>query len=269
MSGAVGRVAIVGAGPGDPELLTLRAARLIAEADDLVVDALVPAAVYRGSPARVLYVGKRAGRPSISQREIEAILVRLARAGRRVVRLKGGDPCLFGRGGEEMRALEAAGIAYELVPGVSSALAAPAAAGIAVTERGSADRLVLVTGHRRAGHPRPVPRLPPYDPAATVVVLMGMGSLAELVAGALADGYPADLPAAVVSQATLATQRSVARPLGELVVAVSEAALATPATLVVGRVAARALDLAAVEAVAARATTVSGASLRRPRSVSG
>ena len=242
------RVAIVGAGPGDPELLTVRAARLIAAADDLLVDALVPAAVYHGSRARLVYVGKRAGRPSVGQRRIEEILVRLARAGRRVVRLKGGDPCLFGRGGEEMRALEAAGVPYLLVPGVTSALAAPAAAGIAVTDRGQAESVTIVTGHRRAGHPEPVPPLPAYEAERTVVVLMGLGALTELVDRALADGYPPDLPAAVVSKATLPGQRTVAAPLADLPAKVAEADLETPATVVIGRVAQRAEANAAIPA---------------------
>jgi uroporphyrin-III C-methyltransferase len=245
------RVAIVGAGPGDPELLTLKAARWIAEAEDLLVDALVPAAVYQGTSARIVYVGKRAGRPSVGQRRIEEILVRLAKAGRRVVRLKGGDPCLFGRGGEEMRALEAAGVAYELVPGVSSALAAPAAAGIPVTDRGAAEGVTVVTGHRRAGHPEPVPVLPAYVAERTVVVLMGLGSLGTLVEGALALGYPSDLPAAVVSKATLPEQRTVAARLAELPGRVEEAGLETPATIVIGWVAAGAVEKArsAAEAI--------------------
>lgn len=244
--GSEPRVALVGAGPGDPDLLTVLAARLIAEADDLLVDALVPPAVYRGSRARVLYVGKRAGRPSIPQARIEEILVRLARGGRRVVRLKGGDPCLFGRGGEEMRALEAAGIPYRLVPGVTSALAAPAAAGIAVTRRGVAEQVLIVTGHRRRGHPDPVPALPSWVADRTVVVLMGLGSLHELVAGALAGGYPTDLPAAVVSRATLPGERWVAAPLGRLVETVADAGLEAPATVVLGHAAAPALAAAAL-----------------------
>lgn len=236
------RVALVGAGPGDPDLLTVAAARLIAEADDLLVDALVPPRLYQGSRAQVIYVGKRAGRPHVSQQEIQSILIRLARSGRRVVRLKGGDPCVFGRGGEEMRALDEAGIPFCLVPGVSSALAAPAAAGIPVTERDTADELVVVTGHRRRGHPQPAPRLPAYRSTRTVVVLMGLGGLGPLVDGALADGYPADLPAAVISQATLPDQRTVAAPLGQLVDAVAAAGLTPPATVVLGRVAQRAVE---------------------------
>jgi uroporphyrin-III C-methyltransferase len=240
-----GRVSIVGAGPGDPELLTVRAAQRIAEADDLVVDALVPPAVYCDSRARVVYVGKRAGRPHVSQEEINAILVELARAGRTIVRLKGGDPGLFGRAAEEIDALDEAGVPWELVPGVSSALAAPSAAGVPVTERGVAEQLLVATGHRHRDHPQPVPVLPPFVEDRTVVLLMGLGTLPELVAGALANGYPADLPAAVVSQASWATQRVVACPLAVLAERVAEAGLEAPATVVLGRVARRAERFAA------------------------
>jgi len=250
-AGAEPRVALVGAGPGDPDLLTVAAARLIAEAEDLLVDALVPPLLYRDSPARVIYLGKRAGRPHISQEEIIRILVRLGRSGRRVVRLKGGDPCLFGRGGEEMRALEEAGVPYRLVPGVSSALAAPAAAGIPVTERGSAEQVLIITGHRRRGHPCPIPRLPRYRDDRTVVILMGLGSLGQLVEGALEDGYPPELPAAVISQATLSGQATVAAPLATLAAAVGRAGLTPPATVVLGWVAHRAAERLARQATSA------------------
>ena len=236
MSRASGRVFIVGAGPGDPGLLTVRGAELIGAADDLVVDALVPAAVYRDSAARIVYVGKRGGRPSISQREIESILVRLARAGRTVVRLKGGDPSVFGRVSEEARALYQAGVDYEVVPGVSSALAAPLALGVAVTERDVADRVTVMTGHRRCGGEE-VPSLPTYDARQTVVLLMALGNLEALVGSALAEGYPSTLPAVAISRATMPDQRSVAEVLQRLPAAVAAAALETPATVVIGAVA--------------------------------
>lgn len=232
-----GKVFIVGAGPGDPELLTLKAARLIATADDLVVDALVPPALYQDSPARVIYVGKRAGRPRVSQEEIHAILVSLAHAHRRVVRLKGGDPGLFGRGAEEMRALEAAEVPYEVVPGVSSALAVSGAVGLSLTDREVADRVLILTGHRRTrANTDPVAELPAFDPRQTLVLVMALGHLDVLVERALAAGYPPALPAAVVSHATLPTQDFVAEPLEHLPAAVRRAGLATPATVVVGRV---------------------------------
>jgi len=231
------KVWIVGAGPGDPELLTVRAARLIAEADDLLVDALVPPAVYQGVKARILYVGKRSGRPHLSQREIEDILVRLAREGRRVVRLKGGDPAVFARLGEEVRALEGAGVPWEAVPGVSSFLAAAQAVGIPLTDRGEADRFVVLTGH--GGEGRSLPSLPAFDAATTVVLLMAIGNLGELVAAALDAGYPAELPAVAVSQASLPGERRVAAPLEALPRAVASARLETPATVLIGQVAKR------------------------------
>lgn len=245
MRRGLGRVAIVGAGPGDPELLTVRAARRIAEADDLVVDALVPPTVYRESRGRIVYVGKRAGRPHVSQPEINEILVDLARAGRNVVRLKGGDPGIFGRAAEEMDALDEAGIPWELIPGISSVVAAPAAAGVPLTERGVAEQLVVMTGHRRDGHPEPLPSLPPYEEHRTVVLLMGLGALPNLADAALGAGYPADLPAAAIAHAGWPTERIVAAPLATLAQEVRAAQLEAPATIVLGRVARRARQSAA------------------------
>ena len=231
-----GFVYLVGAGPGDPDLLTVRAARLIGEADDLVVDALVTPAIYRNVRARVIHVGKRAGRPHVAQAEIHRIMITLARAGRLVVRLKGGDPCVFGRAAEEMDALAAAGVPHGIVPGVSSALAAASAVGVSVTERGIADRLTVITGRLRGDGPAPLPRLPRYDPRQTLVVLMGLGYLPALVDDLLARGYPADLCAAAVSQATLPEQAQVLGTVCTLADAVAAAALPTPATLIFGDV---------------------------------
>ncbi len=235
-----GYVYLVGSGPGDPELLTVKAARLIAAADDLVVDALVPPALYAGVPGRVVYVGKRAGRPHVSQEEIGRILVDLAKAGRTVVRLKGGDVGLFARAAEEIDSLAAAGIGWEIVPGVSSALAAPALAGVPVSERGVADRVLVITGHKRAGGSSPVPALPSFDARQTLIVLMGLGHLEQLVAAALACGYPRQLDCLAVSCAGRDDQRQVAAPLGEFAVAVRRAELGAPTTLIMGRVARRA-----------------------------
>jgi uroporphyrin-III C-methyltransferase len=246
-----GKVWIVGAGPGDPELLTVRASRLIAEADDLVVDALVPAELYHGAPGRVIYVGKRAGRPRPPQRRIEDILVRLARAGRRVVRLKGGDPALFARLGEEVRALESAGVPYEIVPGVSSLLAVPLAAGLPLTDRDAADRVVVLTGRRSAEESvEPPVDLPDYDDRTTYVLFMALGRLAELVDTAIAGGFPPDLASLVVSRASLPDERWVAAPLRALPQTVAAAGLEAPATVVIGRVVER--RLAEVTAPAVR-----------------
>ena len=167
-------VSLVGAGPGDPDLLTVKAARLLAAADVVVHDALVGDGVLAWSPptAELIDVGKRPGRP-VPQELISTLLVQLARAGRRVVRLKGGDPFVFGRGGEEAQALLDAGVPFEVVPGITSAVAAPAAAGVPVTHRGVAAAFTVVTGHRRAGEPdvdwRSLAKV-----GGTVVVLMGV-----------------------------------------------------------------------------------------------
>lgn len=239
-----GLVYIVGAGPGDPELLTLKAARLIESADDLVVDALVPLALYRSARGRVVYVGKRAGRPRIAQEDIGRILVDLALAGRTVVRLKGGDPGVFGRAAEEIEALDAHNIAWEMVPGVSSALAAPALVGVALTARGTADRLLIVSGHARAEACDTLPTLLPFDSQTTVVVLMGLGQLEALVDRAKRVGFPAELPAVVVSQAGTPEQKHVATTLNNIVQATRDASLMAPATLILGRVNQRALQVA-------------------------
>ncbi len=256
MADGAARVFLVGAGPGDPGLLTVRAAELIATADDLVVDALVPPALYQDSPARVVYVGKRSGRPGIVQSEIDEILVRLGREGRRVVRLKGGDPGVFGRLAEEISALARAGVPFEIVPGVSSASAAAAVLGIPITERDVADRWLVVTAQRSRGDETVRETLPRWDDRQTVVVLMGLGRLDELVGEALRLGYPADLPVAVVSRATLAQQQSVAAPLEAIAEAVLVAGLETPATILLGKVA----DPLVSRAAAGRARGAAGGS---------
>ena len=186
-------VALVGAGPGDPDLLTVRAARLLAAAEVVVHDALVGSGVLDLVPpeAELIDVGKRPGRP-VPQELISTLLVVLARSGRRVVRLKGGDPFVFGRGGEEALALLEAGVPFEVVPGVSSAVAAPAAAGIPITHRGVAAAFTVVTGHRRAGEPdvdwRSLARV-----GGTVVVLMGVSQRATIAAELIAGGLdPSD-----------------------------------------------------------------------------
>jgi uroporphyrin-III C-methyltransferase/precorrin-2 dehydrogenase/sirohydrochlorin ferrochelatase len=196
-----GFVSLVGAGPGDPELLTLAAARRLAEADLVLHDALVsPEVLALATKALRVPVGKRAGKPSTRQESIHRLLVRAARRGRRVVRLKGGDPFVFGRGGEEALALAEAGVAFEVVPGVSSALAAPALAGIPVTHRGLASAFVVVSGHAEAAY-RPVLSALPAG-RATVVVLMGLASRAAIAALLLSRGWKPSTPAAVLLAAS-------------------------------------------------------------------
>jgi uroporphyrin-III C-methyltransferase / precorrin-2 dehydrogenase / sirohydrochlorin ferrochelatase len=236
-AGAGGFVSLVGAGPGDPGLLTRRASERLAQADVVLYDALVDPAVLRLAPrAHCFLVGKRAGRPSVSQRAIERLLVRAARRGQRVVRLKCGDPFVLGRGGEEALALASAGVPFEVVPGVSSALAAPALAGIPVTHRGLAAGFAVVSGHAEASYG---PLLDALEPAAlTLVVLMGVGERARLAARLLARGWPASTPAALVSAASTPEQRAWRGTLGELgALALPPDVAALPGTLVVGAVA--------------------------------
>jgi uroporphyrin-III C-methyltransferase len=221
-------VHLVGAGPGDPDLLTVRAARLLASAD-VVVQALIP------STAERIDVGKRPGRP-VAQENISALLVELARSGRDVVRLKGGDPFVFGRGGEEAQALIAAGIPFEVVPGITSAVAGPAAAGVPVTHRGLAAAYTVVTGHRRAGEPD-VDWRSLANVGGTVVVLMGVTQRAAIAAELMAGGLDPATPVAWVRSATTARQT-----LGRCTLAtLGDAAIDSPAVIVIGNVAA--LDL--------------------------
>ena len=230
----MGEVVLAGAGPGDPDLLTMAAHAVLADADVVFHDALVDPGVLRlcGPRTRVVDVGKRAGRRSTPQTEINAAMIAAARSGDLVVRLKGGDPFLFGRGGEEVDALQRAGVPVRVIPGVSAALAAPAAAGIPVTHRGVAASVAFVTGHRADGD------LTELETIAlgvdTLVVLMP--THLEAIAGRLASVLGSDRPAAIVSSATRADQQVVRAPLGGIAAAARAAAVGPPSTLVVGAV---------------------------------
>ncbi len=192
-----GLVSLVGAGPGDPELLTLKAARRLAEADLVLYDALIEAEALELAPrARRFFVGKRAGRPAIRQDAINRLMIREARRGLRVVRLKCGDPFVFGRGGEEALALAAAGVPCEVVPGVSSALAAPLLGGIPLTHRGLASAFLVVSGHAEAAYAPALGSLAPGS--ATVVVLMGLANREAIRRQLLAAGWARTTPAAVI-----------------------------------------------------------------------
>ena len=237
-----GRVALVGAGPGDPDLLTFKARELLADADYVLHDALIaPETLALCSPdARLEDVGKRAGLDNPRQEAITARLIELARAGNAVVRLKGGDPFVFGRGGEELADLVRAGIEVVVVPGVTAALAAPAAAGIPVTLRGVASTLAITTAQGGGS----LDRLRDLALAAdTLVVLMPRAGLAN-VAAVLARAVGGSRPAAVISNATLPNQRSISGPLDRIARLADQAAIETPATLVVGDVVAAAPALA-------------------------
>ncbi|MBI4504104.1 MAG: uroporphyrinogen-III C-methyltransferase [Chloroflexi bacterium] len=235
----VGSVALVGAGPGDPDLLTLRAALCLAEAEVVVYDRLVSAEVLALIPPRAerVYVGKESGAHALDQAGISALLVERARTGQRVVRLKGGDPFVFGRGGEEAEALAAAGVPFEIVPGVTSAVAVPAYAGIPVTHRQVATSFAVTTGHEDPAKGLETVNWPELARGAdTLVVLMGVGALDDVVARLLSAGRGAGTPTAVVRWGTTPEQQTVVAPLAEIAAAVRAAGLRPPALLVVGEV---------------------------------
>lgn len=233
-----GTVFLVGAGPGDPLLITVKGRELIAGCDCLVHDRLVHPGLIALAPAgaEVHDVGKTGHHANREQMAINDLLLDCAQRRRRVVRLKGGDPFLFGRGWEEADFLARHGIPWVEVPGVSSGFAAPAAAGIPLTHRGCSASVALVTGYRQAGDPRP----PDWDGLRgvdTLVIFMGMHNLAGLVASLLASGRPPQTPAAVIERGTWEGQRQVFAPLSDLVQAVATAQLGAPAIVVVGAVA--------------------------------
>jgi uroporphyrin-III C-methyltransferase len=202
-----GLVSLVGAGPGDPELLTLRAVERLRAADLVLYDALVDRFSLRHAPqARWAYVGKRSGRHSISQQTIERVMIRRALAGERVVRLKSGDPFVFGRGSEEALALAAAGVPCEVVPGVSAAVAGPELGGIPVTHRGLASAFLVVSGHAEAAFAPALGSLAPGS--ATVVVLMGLSTRAATTALLLARGWDPQTPVALLLSASTVAARS-------------------------------------------------------------
>jgi len=219
-----GRVWLVGAGPGDPGLITVRGLELLRACDAVVYDRLAAAELVDEAPAAAL----RVGREPLEQEEINRVLVRLARRGLDVVRLKGGDPFLFGRGGEEALALVDAGVPFEVVPGVSSLAAVPASAGIPVTHRGVASHVTIVNGHG------------PLDFASlaaapgTLVVFMGLGRLEELAAGLIGHGRAASTPAAVIASGSLPEQRVAVAPLDRIAEAAED--LDPPALVVIGDV---------------------------------
>ena len=230
-----GLVSLVGAGPGDPALLTRRAAQRLAEADLVLYDALVDRAALDLAPsAQRIFVGKRAGRPAVTQEFIIRLLIRAARRGRRVVRLKGGDPFVFGRGGEEALALSAAGLPFEVVPGVSSAVAAPALAGIPVTHRGMASGFVVVSGHAEEAYRPILESLAPQ--CATVVVLMGLGRIEAIARLLLTRGWNPSTPAAVLLSAATADAVTVVTTLAELERGLEETQTRLPGTVVIGEV---------------------------------
>jgi uroporphyrin-III C-methyltransferase len=201
-----GHVSLVGAGPGDPGLLTRRAIARLRAADLVLYDALIDNRILRyARRAQRFFVGKRAGRHAMAQIAIHALMIRAARRGRRVVRLKGGDPFVFGRGGEEVLALQQAGVAYDVVPGVTSAVAAPASAGIPVTHRGVSSAFLVVSGHEEEAFASAIGQLEPNG--VTVVVLMGLGRSAAIACRLIDRGWSRGTPAAVIVDASRPEQQ--------------------------------------------------------------
>jgi uroporphyrin-III C-methyltransferase/precorrin-2 dehydrogenase/sirohydrochlorin ferrochelatase len=232
-------VALVGAGPGDPELITVKGRRLLALADVVVVDHLAPGLLLDEvrPDVEVVDASKIPYGPARTQEEINRVLVDRAKAGKFVLRLKGGDPYVFGRGGEELRACVEAGVPVTVVPGVTSAVAAPAAVGIPVTQRGVAHEFVVVSGHLPPGDPGSLVNWPALAAmTGTVCVLMGLRHLPAIVAALLAGGRSPDTPAAAVQDGTTGAQRVVRAPLSGLVDAVTAAGVRSPAVVVIGEV---------------------------------
>ncbi len=233
---ARGKVYLVGAGPGDPELMTLKARRLLEQADVVLFDRLLDPRMMEGIRAERIDVGKNAGRHKLSQEEINQLLIEKAEAGAMVVRLKGGDPYLFGRGGEEALALQEKGIPFEVVPGVTSSIAAPALAGIPVTHRGVASSLTIVTGHEEPGKETPLDWKAIAALGGTLVVLMGVSRLKQNAAALIAAGKPADTPAAMVEKGGWKGQRLITATLASIAEKAKESQIESPAILVVGDV---------------------------------
>jgi len=241
-----GRVSLVGAGPGDPELLTLKAIKRLEAADLVLYDALIDPETLQFAPrARRFFVGKRAGRPAITQDAINRLMIREARRGHQVVRLKCGDPFVFGRGGEEALALAAAGIECEIVPGITSAIAAPLLSGIPVTHRGLASAFVVVSGHAEPAYAPVLRSLAPGS--ATVVVLMGLANRTAIANELLAAGWGSQTPAAVLIGISHEGQQSWHGTLDAIHLAEVDDQENLPGIIVVGAVAALAAIIAAQE----------------------
>jgi len=247
-----GRVYLVGAGPGDPELLTLRAARILGQADALVYDNLVSDGVLAlaNPAAQRIYAGKRRNEHTLRQEQINTLLVQLAREGRQVVRLKGGDPFIFGRGGEEMQKLAEAGVPFEVVPGITAASGVACYAGIPLTHRDHAQSCLFVTGHLKdvqgvAGPSKNISGEEPQPdldwaalarPQQTVVIYMGLSALTAICRKLIEHGAPSTRPIAAVQHATLATQRVITGTLADLPTQPGVQDLRSPSLLIVGDV---------------------------------
>jgi len=239
------KIYLVGAGPGDPDLLTVKALRLIQTADTVVYDRLVSHEILALIPESVsrVYVGKAPNRHTLSQTEINALLVDLARKRQRVVRLKGGDPFIFGRGGEEALALARNDVPFEVVPGITAAQACAAYAGIPLTHRGLARGVQYVTGHCKDNEALVLDPAALSDPGQTLVVYMGLANLPQIIRDLVLAGRPVDTPAAVVERGTTSRQRTFVTTIGDLQRAVEHHAIVSPAMLIIGPVVSLAHEL--------------------------
>lgn len=231
-------VYLVGAGPGDPELLTVKALRLIEGADVVVYDRLVSDEIIELIPAGVakIYVGKATGRHSLPQDEINALLLNLAQGHRNIVRLKGGDPFIFGRGSEEAVVLAQHNIKFEIIPGITSAMACAAYAGIPLTHRGLADGVRFITGHRRSDLELEFDLGAFGDKNCTLAIYMGLGNLEPIVNAVLNAGRPVSTPVAVIEQGTTSQQRQIISCLSDLITDTKAAGIVPPAMVVIGDV---------------------------------
>lgn len=252
---------LVGAGPGDPDLLTIKALRLIQAATLLLVDDLVsPEIVALADPkARVIHVGKRGGRESTSQAFIEKLMIMAARQGELVVRLKGGDPFIFGRGGEEVESLRAAGVPVQVVNGITSGLAGPTCLGVPLTHRDHAHGVIFVTGHVRPGgaeHDWKMLGQAAHQIGLTLVVYMGVSSALSIQTQLLDSGMPPGTPVALIQNATRITQKQMVTTLGELSTALAASGMGSPCVFVIGNVVKQAqVNKAAMQQVLAEMET--------------
>jgi uroporphyrin-III C-methyltransferase len=233
-----GKVFLVGAGPGDHELLTVKAVEFLKKADIVIYDRLVTKSILKLAPKRAkkIYVGKRSGRHELSQERINELMINTALDGKRVVRLKGGDPFLFGRGGEEAEALADSDIDFEVVPGVTSALAAPTYAGIPLTHRDYSSSVALVTGHQAEKAERVVNLSKLANSVDTIVILMGVERLEFIINGLMGGGLNTDTPVAIIEWGTTKKQRISIGKLGTIAKEAKEKNVKPPAVIVVGEV---------------------------------
>ena len=235
---ARGKVYLVGAGPGDPKLLTIKAMELLSKADVVVYDRLVGESILKFAPktARKIYVGKRSGKHEVPQDKINELLANTALEGKVVVRLKGGDPFLFGRGGEEAEILLEKNVPFEVVPGVTSAIAAPMYAGIPLTHRDYASSVAIVTGHRAGDSGKPVNWSKLANAVDTIVILMGIESLEAIVAKLVEGGLDPNKPVAIIQQGTTKNQKSILGKLSNIVDEAEKNNVKPPAVVVIGEV---------------------------------